>query len=292
MRNMLKQLVPVTCILMVATLGSTGCGGAEKIDENDPVVLLSRGKYAAARAVVLRSGKTEPKDRAIVSISLLAQRPSRHAARDAADSLVNGSSPVNNATAAGEMLSLFHSLPAVDSDEFHILLAETALGACGHGPVAKSKAGPEPGSEISKTVAVASLEQINLWLTSSPEGTLDSDRLLGSWNACYSLMGASLAADTEMDAWKMYTSISGIALVMNDSLPGSDLSRALLRSTVTVVEENPDIAIPVRCDLSSPFDRIRSAVSIDRKLLGRLERSVAVATGCSLGRYAPEIKRP
>jgi hypothetical protein len=60
---------------------------------------------------------------------------------------------------------------------------------------------------------------------------------------------------------------------------------------VAAVEANPAVTVAVRCDLSSPFDALRVALTHARDLNGRLERAVAPALGCTLGTYAPRPQR-
>jgi hypothetical protein len=60
---------------------------------------------------------------------------------------------------------------------------------------------------------------------------------------------------------------------------------------VAAVEANPGLAVPVRCDLGSPFDALRGALVRERDLGGRLERAVAASLGCTRGQYAPRRDR-
>ncbi len=271
--------------MVFIALFALSCGGATGGAALSAEQLLAQGRFEEAKLAAVSRG-SEPMDRAVAALSILAQEPSTTSAEAAVAVLDDGSSSIGTAVAAIEMLSLVFTLPSVPQD-LSLISAEVALSAIGYGSLARSKASLVNGSEASTTLAIGALERLYLW-TRTPDVTIDPARLLDVWNGSYTLLGGSLKATDDLNAWRLFQSIGSLAVVMDRVAPLSDLTRVLLGSAVSVVEQNPDIAVPARCDLSSPFDDLRRAAARDLKLLGRLERSVAVAAGCSLGQYAPK----
>jgi hypothetical protein len=273
--------------MLLATVAVLGCGGAQPVAKTDPAALLAAGRYADARSAAKSGTGDELRDTAVVSLSLLAEEGGEAASPRAVDALLAGGNAVAAAASADEMLGLVSSLPAPRHDEISLLATETALGAAGKGPLARSQSGPAPGSEVSRSLAAAVLERLHRWLAST-ERVPDSTRLLQVWNGSYTLLGGSMATgDDEHLAWTLYAAMGGLSVYLDDTARDSDLTKVLLRSTVEVVEQNPAIATAVRCDLASPFDGLRAALTYDRELLGRFERAVASAVGCNRGKYAP-----
>jgi hypothetical protein len=273
--------------VLVTIIAALGCGGAQPVAKADPVALLAAGRYADARSAAKAGTGDDVRDTAVVSLSLLAEEGGEAAAPRAVDALLAGGNSVAAAAAGGEMLGLVPSLPEPRPDEISLLATETALGAAGKGPLARSASGPVPGSEVSRSLAAGVLERLHLWLAST-EQVPDSTRLLKVWNGSYTLLGGSMATgDDEHLAWTLYAAIGGLSIYFDDTARDSDLTKVLLRSTVEVAEQNPAIATAVRCDLASPFTELRAALAYDRELLGRFERAVASAAGCNRGKYAP-----
>jgi len=262
------------------------CGGAQKPAEEDPIALLAAGRYGDARRAVEDRGGRDPEDLAIVALCRIAEGPSRGAAERAVEALREAPGEAGPAVAAVRMMEIAFSLPRGSADEIHPLACEAALGAAGRGPLAPSDEGPAPGSEVSRDLAISVLERLDIWL-SSREEAVESTRLLQIWNGCYSLLGGSVEIADDVSAWRLYSSVAGLALFMEGADEKADLTSVLLETTVAVIEGNPDITVAVRCDLSSPFDRLRTALFHDRARLGRMERAVASADGCKRGKYAP-----
>jgi len=183
------------------------------------------------------------------------------------------------------MLALYPTAPDLAGGERAQLACETALGATGLGPVAAAPASAGSAIDADFDLAVAILERLKIGLAEG--GAFDTARVLAIWNGCFELLGRAMKGATDLDAWLLYSSLGALAVLVAEAAPMSELARALLASTVAAVEENPGLAVPVRCDLSSPFDALRAALTHERDLLGRLERAVAPAMGCTLGRYAP-----
>jgi hypothetical protein len=272
---------------LVAAALLISCGGPQVAREAGPEELLAKGKYEQARSAVRAGGVGSIRDRAIVALTHLAEAPvDSEASQSALSVLREGSGDVETAASAAEMLELLFTLPEPAGSELSISAAEVALGAVGHGLLAPSQAAPMPGSEVSRRLAVAVLERVSLWLEAG-SSTVDPEKILDAWNGSFSLLGGSLTLGEEELAWKLFTSLGNLGASMHEAAPDSDLTAALLRAAVSTVEKNPQIAIPVRCDVSSPFDRLRQALVRERGLLGRLERAVAAATGCKRGAYAP-----
>jgi hypothetical protein len=288
--NMTRHLVRVLGFAAGAlALHAAGCGGAGVGQADDPLALLSEGRYAEARATILERGMTAPRDRAIVAVSLVAENPSQAAGEEAVKALSEGTSGVGAAAAAADMLEIAFEIPPIENVEFSIVLVETAVGAVGQGPYAPATAPVMPVGAASRALAVSVLERIYLALAGR-QILVDFDRILEIWNACYSLTGGATEAADDVEAWRMFHSLGGLAVIINDAAPDSDLAGVLLGASVSVLERNPSIAIAARCDLSSPFEGLKQAVAYKRRLLVRLEGAVAAATGCTRGTYAPEVR--
>ncbi len=266
-----------------------GCGGPGVKGEVDPLVLMAKGRFAQARTVVLARGVKNPQDRAIVALSLVAEKPDRPAGEEAVTALTEGTSSIGAAAAAVDMLEMVFTIPQPIVVDLSTVVAETALGSVGQGPLAPSTAPAIPVGAASRGLAVAVLERVYLGL-SQPDISIDSSRLLIIWNGCFTLSGGSTEMADDTEAWKMFYSIGGLAVIMSNIAPVSDFSTVLLGAVVRVLENNPNIAIAARCDLASPFDELKQALAHKRTLLGRLEMAVAAATGCSRGTYAPEVR--
>jgi hypothetical protein len=119
---------------------------------------------------------------------------------------------------------------------------------------------------------------------------VDSSRLLNLWNSCFSLTGGSFDSKDDVHAWRLFQSISKMAFFINSREPRGDLANVLLGAAVTVIEANPEIAVPVRCDLASPYEDLKKAMAYNRENMARLENAVKEAAGCTRGMYAPTGK--
>lgn len=284
-----RRQISFTGLLIFMAFHLAACSGAVQKTSRTPEDMLAEGRYEAAREAAQSGAESTPLDRAIVAMSHLAQNPGNDGAKLALEALSRDSSDVASEVAAAEMLRLVHVVPPSANADFEVLAAQVALGAVGVGRMATTSRSASVGTEASRILAVAVLEQLSLWAALDNRAP-DSERLLEVWNGAFTLLGGGFSVSSSGLAWRMYMSVASLAVLGDQIAPGSDLSKVLLRSAVSVVEENESISIAVRCDLASPFDQLRSALARDRDLLGRLERSVATATGCSRGKYAPTDK--
>jgi len=277
---------------LVAALAASclACGAAqERGPTTDPKELLARGDYVAARLAAEARGGDAASDRAVIALSRIAEHPDREAATLSVKALAGGATRELAAQAAVEMLALYTTAPGCTGDERALLAAEIALGATGLGPIAAAPnpAGAKGAPEFG--LAVSIIERLKLGLEGSRE--LETARVLAIWNGCFTLLGGSMKGATDLEAWLLIANLGGLAAMIADAAPTSDLARALLASSVAAIEENPAVAVAVRCDLSSPFDALRAALTHERDLAGRLERAVADSVGCTRGRYAPSPER-
>ncbi|MBW2276724.1 MAG: hypothetical protein JRF63_04475 [Deltaproteobacteria bacterium] len=274
-------------LLLALVFTLLGCGGVQTVEKTDPVSLLVAGRYADARSAAQSGTDDELSDRAVVALSYLAEGVEPDAAERAVGALVEGGNAITWAAAADQMLTLVSRLPADVPEGIALTAVEVALAAAGKGPLARVQAGPVPGSEVARSLAASVLERLHSWLANS-ETVADAQRLLDAWNGSYSLLSGSMATgDNDFLAWKLYSAIAGLAVTLDAAARDSDLTKVVLRSAVEVVEQNPEITTAVRCDLASPFAGLRAALTYDRDLAGRLERSVASAEGCNRGKFAP-----
>jgi hypothetical protein len=288
---MTSVFAPVSrlAVVLVAT-ALAGCGGAQAPGTSDPVDLLLSGDWEGARRGAAEGGTDSPEGRAVVALSHLAQSPGAASAAVAVEVLSAGPDAAVAEAAATTMLALLARLDLQVSEEVPLLAVEAALGAVGLGPLARSSPTGSAWGPASRGLAVAVLERLSTWVRSSSTAPSPA-RLLDAWNGAYTLLGGSPVAPDAPDAWRLYSAAGWLAVIAAESDPDADLSGVLLDFTVRVVEGNESIVVAVRCDISSPFDRLRPAIARDRKLLGRLERAVASASGCSRGTYAPTAER-
>jgi len=273
---------------LFAAVFSCGCGGAQKEKSpNDPVALLESGNYRAARIAAITRGATSPTDRAVIALSHIGEHPDAEAATRSVQALSRDATEHEAIEASAEMLALLSNLNALLDDERSQLAAEIALGAAGHGPLAASNARKSDALPVERfDLAITVLERLRTALSAAKE--LSSPRVLAIWNGCYTLLGGAMKGADDYDSWRLYLNVGGLAVIVSDTTPGTDLADALLTSTVVAVETSPLLAVAVRCDLASPFDALRAAIVHKRALAARLERAVEKALACSRGRYAPE----
>ena len=278
-----------TCFFYLSITVLLGCGGARGVDEADPLALLTSGRYAEARQAAMKKGVVDAKGRAIIAISLVLENPTDSSGKEAVKALTEGVNEIGTAISAVDTLELAFEVPQPVDYEASFLMAEAALGSVGQGPFAVSNGLTIPVGAASRNLGVAILERVYNALIPT-DVDIQPERLLQIWNGCFTLGGGSTEADDQVQAWKLLRSIGGLAIMMYKAAPDHDLTDVLLAASVNIIENNPDIAIPAKCDLSSPFDGLKSALAHKRELSARLERSVAAALGCTRGTYAPEME--
>lgn len=284
-----RMLLLLLLMLSASSLFAVGCGGRDKGGQADPMALLRQGRCAEARSAALAQGIEREGNRALVALCHIAESPVDESAKKAISVLGSNAGDIRAAAAASEMLSLVSELPEPPDTTGSLLLAEAALGAVSCGPLAPSSTAPSiTVGTASRDLALAVLHRVSEALL-IPGAGIDDRRLLSIWNGCFSLDGGSFEAKGAYPAWQLYKSIATIALFVSRGKPESDFAKVLLGAAISVVEHNPGISVAVRCDLSSPFDDLKAAVAYDREILGRLERSVVNAAGCSRGTYAPSV---
>ncbi len=266
-----------------------GCGGTTEVQRVDPYLLLTEGRYAEARAAVVKDNTKDPKSRAIVAISLAAEDPSEQNGASAVRALTDDTGDSDILPTLANLLNLTFYIPQPVSTQVSLRIAEVALGALGQGPLATPDLKDNPVGDGTRRLAVFTLERVNDALE-QPRVAFESNRILAIWEGCSALMGAAFAVTDDAQAWLLFDSLGGIAVVVEDAAPNSDLSLLLLDSVVVVLESNPEIAIAARCDLSSPFDDLRLALAHKRNLAGRLEAATSGAVGCTRGTYAPGVR--
>ena len=282
----LRQMLP-----LLLALAAAACGGRQaKTLSTDPSALLRRGDYAAARLAAEARGGRSSTDRAVIALTHIAEHPDAEAAVRAVKALAAGATEADSVAAATEMLAILSDLPSLLDEARSLLAAEIALGADGRGPYASTERRAGDGPQGPRTdLAIAILERLRSVIALEKE--LPAARVLVLWNGCFALLGGAMKGADDGQSWRLYMAVAGLAAAVEGAAPTSDLAEALLTSAVATVEANPLLAVAVRCDLSSPFDALRAALSRKRDLGARLERAVEKALGCSRGRYAPEPSR-
>jgi hypothetical protein len=251
--------------------------------------LLTEGRFAEARAAVVKENATDPMSRAIVAMSLAAEDPSEQNGALAVQALTGDTGDSETLSAVANALNLAFYIPQPVTAEISLSISEVALGALGQGPLAAPGSKGTSVSNETRKVAVFALERVKIALA-QPHVAFESSRILALWNGCSALMAGAFAAPDDALAWLLFDSLGDIAVVVQDAAPNSELSLLLLESVVVVLESNPEIAIAARCDLSSPFDNLKLALAYKRNLAGRLEMATSGAVGCTRGTYAPDVR--
>jgi hypothetical protein len=280
------SLTIATCLILAGLI--TGCGGKQtKKISADPLALLQQGSYQAARLAAEARGGNSPTDRAVIALSHVAEHPDAEAAGRAVKALAARATEAESIAAASEMLAILSDLPALRDEERATLCAEIALGATGRGPFATAEQRANDAEPKARTdLAIAILERLRAIIAGAAE--LQTARILTLWNGCFTLTGGAMTGADDLQSWRLYACVAGLAVAVEAIAPTSDLAEAVLSSAVAAVEASPLLSVAVRCDLSSPFDALRAALSRKRDLGARLERAVEKSLGCSRGQYAPK----
>lgn len=275
-------------LALVATL--TACGGRQSGGRGDPVELLRQGRYAEARALARKETPLDQRSRAIVALTLVAEAPTPERGKKAVATLTQEARNVRAAAVASEMLDIAFELPPTTEGETSLSLAEVALGATCYGPYAANTQPSITVGAASRELALAVLERTAIGLSdiSTP---VEEARLLAIWNACFSLSGGAFESSDNVFAWRLYKAIATLGIFVFQNTSDSDFAKVLVSAAVNVVVANPDIAVPVRCDLGSPFDGLKKALMYNRSEMYRLENAVKDAAGCTRGDYAPAVER-
>jgi hypothetical protein len=267
----------------------SGCGSRKGPGISSPRELLAAGRYTEAKTSAIKGGLSDPSNRAVAALATLAESPVTRSGETAVSILKDGTSEVGAIATAVQMLELIFEMPEPVDPETSLLASETALGTSGLGPLTTTTTSETPSTAAERDLAVAVLERTYL-ASETPNFPMAPGRILVIWNACYKLAGGMAEPYDEAPAWQLFHSIGGLATLMNRAAPRSDLTNVLAQAAVTVLEKHPEISVPARCDLSSPFDNLRTILAYDRAWQGRMEAAVAGSTGCTRGTYAPKIR--
>ncbi|MBN2718025.1 MAG: hypothetical protein JXX14_19405 [Deltaproteobacteria bacterium] len=188
-------------------------------------------------------------------------------------------------TQAKFTLSLAVLYPSPTAD-FQLAVLRTVLGASGFGPISSDSV-IAPKTTEGQQLAIHLLRYaIDAYFNNSSGARLDD--LVELWNGCQYLLGDTYSVESDYWAWQLFTALAELGLNVFDPFNKTDFGYAVMKATVTALEQNGAIAVAAKCDLGSPYERLKSALSKDTALLGPMERAVSVATGCSRGKYAPE----
>jgi hypothetical protein len=282
----IKYFIPAVCAVLIIN----GCGAAQKTGPADFYSLAAAGDCAGIKTRVNKDVLSDDERGALALCVLAEGNGADVSAQKAVKILSKGTKgPVFWTAGAEKMIKYARIFPGRDH-QFNLQVIRTALGAAGSGPF-KITISPEPGSEAGKALAAVVLgflaDILDSAAGSSPVSVLPQNQLVEIWNGTYSLLGGSVQTNSALFAWQLYMGLTRVALRMWNPLEHNDFSFLLINTAIEVVENNPQIAVAVKCDLSSPYEQLRSEVSAKVDLLGRLERAVSAATGCSRGRYAP-----
>jgi len=223
----------------------------------------------------------------MIALATLARKPAVATAQKVALQLHEGAVAGYTALSAVAMLELAAELPTPPRADFDLMLCEAALGALGSGRLAAGRPLDGLDPSIALRLVIVLLERLNIQV-SATQGDYPMTRVLDVWNGCYSLIGDNAMIASDQEIWRLYLNVASLSVLLWNKEKRDSFSDALVTFTIRVIKTNPTIAVAARCDLSSPYDKLRAAIAGRRDLVKPLEEAVAIATGCSPGRYAPE----
>ena len=279
------QAIRSLSVLLLAVI-LFACGAKQPSQSLSPLALLEAGRYTEARVAAVAAGLENDTNRAVAALTYVADSPTDASAKLAVSTLNKDAGNVRTAAVVTQMLTLASELLPSVSVDVSMAIAESALGAVSYGPYSPGTKPTLTVGAASRALAGAVLERVSLALSGS-DIQVSRQRLLQIWNSCYSMDGGDFDADGAYRAWRLFKSISAIALFMARVDLTDDFTSALFSAAITVVEANPEITIAAKCDMASPYDEMKNALAQKRDILGRLEAALSGATGCSRGTYAP-----
>lgn len=168
---------------------------------------------------------------------------------------------------------------------FRSQVTEVVFGASGFGPLADTTSVPPQSAQAQQLVVALLQFSVEMYFQQSGGNMND---LAVIWSGCEYLLGNSYTAASDYLAWQLFTALAELALNVWDPLNKTEFGHTLMQATLSTLVQNGTISAAARCDLGSPYERLKAALSKDTALLGPLERAVAVATGCTRGKYAPQ----
>lgn len=198
--------------------------------------------------------------------------------------LVNNNSSQKE-IAAQSMLH-FAALHPTPSSAYIESVFEISFAISGYGPSAISAMNSQ-NSHSSQQLVVDILKFLRASCLDSNR-TACGELISEVWNGCLQMLNGSFVGATDYLAWQLYTNFAAVALSIWDPMNKTDLAVGMMQATIAIVENNPPISVAARCDLSAPYEKLKNALSKNISLLGRFERAVSAATGCTRGRYAPQ----
>lgn len=269
-------------ILVTASFLILGCKSAPVKTAADFTTLMSEGNCAEIKKRITGDSLSAQERGALATCLLVAAQDPSHK-KDAAQLISHEFA----ATAAANGIAFLGLATLYPNPQraFELAVYEVAFAIGGYGPLGtQPSVAPETIDAQKMVIAILQFTKLS-YLEGATANTADVSEI---WKGCQHLLNHSYAATDEYVAWSLHTSLAAVALRMWDPLNKTDLSYDLMRATVAVVEQNQTISVAARCDLAAPYDQLKMALSKDTALLGRLERAVSAAMGCSRGKYAPQ----
>ena len=268
--------------VLLIVVSATGCKTPPPETALDIRALMSAGNCSEIQSQLSADSLSAESRGALAVCALVTE--SNDSGKQNALQIVSGDATTCT-TAATSMLELSLLHPNA-TDEYRQALLAVAFGIGGYGPVLSDGIIP-PGSDGARMLTVAILRFAeDAYL--QQDFAANPDALIGVWRGCQYLLDGNYLAGTDYMAWQLFTALADFALRVFDPFNKTELGYEVMRATVATLEQNGAIGVAARCDLGSPYEKLKSALSKDTALLGPLERAVAVATGCTRGRYAPQ----
>ncbi len=268
----------------------SACGGTQKGVTLDIKSLITNGECASVISKLSSRDISEQERGALALCRLSESANSQSAVNDAMATLTDALTPAARVKSASAMIDFSKVLTGKTAD-FNMTLLYCALGSVGYGRY-KHALPLETESEAVKELAIDLMEHLNYTISIKESSdysqtSLDKTGLVEIWNGIYSLLGGQVKFVSPKSAWRFFTNLSNIALAVFNPLKHGEFEYLLMKTAIYTAEMNPQIAVAVRCDLASPYDKLKRTVSSKQELSGSLARAVSSATGCKMGKYAP-----
>ena len=269
--------------LVGVILLATACKTPPPKTAVDVETLISEGNCAAIREQL--AGKTlSANDNGALAVCTLVQDGSSAGQQSALSYIARDNAKDTQTNAAATLrLAVLYPSPGAG---FNLAVVRTVLGAGGYGPVASGSAIAPKTAESQQLVIDFLHFAVEAYFNNQSGAELAE--LVEVWQGCQYLLGGSYSAQNEYLAWQLFSALADFGLVVFDPFNKTDFGYEVMKAAITCLEQNGAIAVAAKCDLGSPYEKLKDALSKDTALLGPMERAVSVATGCTRGKYAPK----
>jgi hypothetical protein len=269
-------------LAIVLLLAGHGCSGRQGPERPSVRALLRNGRYAEAVTEaerLVRENPGQPRHLAVLAVAHAAAEAPAAQPAQAIATLRQAANASSRGRAADDFAAEAAGSNAFQQDRFATAAATVLALLADWTP------------ERADTDATRAATGVLVLAAHGAEaaGTVDAvTRLLERAGALIdrATEGFAFGASDVYAAWVCFRS-AGLLADAASRGRARELSWAAAELAVRIVEANPDLAIPIECDLSSPKDLLRDVLRYDQGLLRRFEDALESATGCAPGTYAP-----